>query len=202
MDPGRPPPSRLRLWGRRVVGALLAVLFLPPLLVRGPLLGAIVARATRPLCGKIHLEGGHFGWLVVPDLLLGRSVAVELRGFRMSGADGADVVFVERISARVAIARHPWRVTVDPAVLTRGRWRLAIDKTGGLGGFLGVFRELAPGETHEGCLVPLAPRRGPRAPAAPSASLIVRNTHLEEVDVELDFPGWGLALPRVLAEGE
>jgi hypothetical protein len=201
MDPGRPAPSRLRRWGQRVLGALLALVFLPPLLVRGPLLGAIVARATRSLCGTITLEGGHLGWFVVPDLLLGRPIPVEVRGLRMEGADSGEVFFAGRVSAKVGYARNPWRITVDPALVSRGHWRLAVDKAGGQGGFLGAFRQVAPGATRDTCLTP-APRRGPRAaPAAGFASLSVRNAHLEDLDVELDFPVWGLALPRVRADG-
>jgi hypothetical protein len=181
---------------------LLALVFLPPLLVRGPVLRTIVARATRSMCGKLDLEGGHVGWLVVPDLLLGRPIPVEVRGLRIEGADGGEVFFGRRVSATVAYARNPWRITVEAALVSSGHWRLAIDKTGGLGGFLGVFRQVSPGATRDACLVPPAPRRGPRAaPAAPFVSLVVRDAHLEDLDVELDFPVWGLALPRVRADG-
>jgi hypothetical protein len=207
MDPGSPPLSRPRLWARRILrGALVLVaagLFLPPLLVRGPVLRWIVARATRDLCGTVALERGHVSWLVVPELLRGRPFAVELRGLRMVGPDGHEALFVERVTAEIEIDRNPWRFVVDPALVERGRWRLAVDAGGGLGGFLGVFRPVPAGETRAACLAPPAPRRGPRRAqqVEPNASVVVRRARLEDIDVDLDFPVWGLSLPHARATG-
>jgi hypothetical protein len=188
-------------------GGLLAlaavVLFLPPLLVRGPVLRWIVARATRGLCGTIEVGGGHAGWLVVPAVLRGRPFAVELSGLRMVGPDGKEALFVEHVTAEVEVGRNPWRFVVEPALVERGRWRLTVDAGGGVGSFLGVFRPVPEGESRAACLVPPAPRRGPRRAAqpAPTASFVVRRAHLEDIDVELDFPVWGLVLPHARATG-
>jgi hypothetical protein len=185
-----------------LLGLAAAILILPPLVVRGPVLRWIVARATRDLCGTIAVDGGHAGWLVVPDLLRGRSFAVELGGLRVVGPDGGEVMFVERITAEVQVGRAPWRIVVEPALVERGRWRLAVDQTGGLGGFLGVFRTVPAGEARVACLTP-APRRagGARRAQPASASFVVRRARLEEIDVDLDFPVWGLSLPRARATG-
>ncbi|HVU50548.1 MAG TPA: hypothetical protein VHL80_07660, partial [Polyangia bacterium] len=178
------------------------VLFLPPFVLRGPVLRWIVGRATRDLCGTVELAGGHVGWLVVPELLRGRPFAVELRGLRTVGPDGHEALFAERVTAEVEVGRSPWRVVVEPALVEHGRWRLAVDQAGGLGGFLGVFRPVPAGETRAACLAPPAPRRGPRrAQPAPSASLVVRRARLEDIDVDLDFPVWGLSLPHARATG-
>jgi hypothetical protein len=172
-------------------------LVLPALVVRGPVVRWLVARATRPLCGTIEVDGGHAGWLLVFELLGGRPLDVELRGVKIQGADGREALFLDRVSGAVTVSRNPWRLVVDQPVVEHGRWRLSVDKTGGLGGFLGVFRP-APGGSRAACLTPPAPRRGPRppgsAPGAPSASFAVHEARLDDVDVELDFPVWGLSL--------
>jgi hypothetical protein len=202
MDPGSRLPSRLRLWGRRIALVLLALVFGPPLLVRGPILRAAVSRSTHSLCGTFEIAGGHFGWLVVFDLLLSRPVPLEVHGLRVVGADGEDVIFAQNLSATVAIERHPWRITIDPAVVSHGRWSLAVDKNGGVRGLLGVFRQIAPGATRAACLTP-PPRRGPRpsAPPAPSGSFVVQNAELQDLETNLDFPEWGLSLAHANGVG-
>jgi hypothetical protein len=209
MKGGRPPASRTPArprWGRRVAWALLALVVLlpalPPLLLRGALLRWVVARQTEPLCGAIRIDDGRLGWLVVPDLLLGRPFSVEVDGVRVAGADGAETLRAERISATVDLGRNPWRVVLDAAVVSHGRWRLTVDGTGG--GFLGAFRAVPAGATRAECLAPAPARGAPRStPHATSGggSLVARDVRLDEIDVELDFPVWGLALPRVRASG-
>ncbi|HEY2731043.1 MAG TPA: hypothetical protein VGK52_13960 [Polyangia bacterium] len=171
----------------------------PPLLLRGALLRWLVARETASLCGAIRVEGGGLGWLVVPDLLLGRPFAVELRGLRVAGPDGGEVLSAEDISAEIDVARNPWRIVVAPALVSHGRWRLSVDGTDA--GFLGAFRAVPAGATRAACLAPAPRRGGPRPLPSTGASLVVRDARLEEIDVELDFPVWGLALPRVRATG-
>ena len=57
------------------------------------------------------------------------------------------------------------------------------------------------GQARSACLQP-TPRRGPRPPASsPSASFAVHDARLTEIDVDLDFPVWGLSLPRARALG-
>jgi hypothetical protein len=184
-----------------VVVAALAVLFLPPLVLRGALVRWAVARATRDLCGTVRIDDGRLGWFAVVDALRGRPFPVELRGARVSGPDGDEVLRAASITTDVEVARNPWRVVVNGGVASRGRWRLAIDPAGRVGGLLGAFRAVPAGETKAVCLQPVAPRHGPRPPAAPSASLELRGVRLDDVDVDLDFPVWGLFLPRVHAVG-
>ena len=134
MDAGRPPASRPSArWARRVavvvLGLAVGLPLVPPLLLRGALLRWLVARETASLCGAIRVESGSLGWLVVPDLLLGRPFAVELRGLRVAGPDGAEVLAAEHLSADVDVARNPWRIVVAPALVSRGRWRLSVDGT-------------------------------------------------------------------------
>ncbi|HVR03501.1 MAG TPA: hypothetical protein VMT47_15295 [Polyangia bacterium] len=182
-----------------MLGLAVGLPLVPPLLLRGAVLRWLVARETASLCGAIRVEGGSLGWLVVPDLLLGRPFAVDLRGLRVAGPDGGEVLAAEHLSADVDVARNPWRIVVARALVSRGRWRLSVDDTNG--GFLGVFRAVPAGATRAACLAPAPRRRGPRPPPSTGASLVVRDARLEEIDVELDFPVWGLALPRVRAIG-
>ena len=198
-------PGRAR-WARRVASVVLAVVLaivlLPPLVLRGPVARWAVSRATRDLCGTVHIEGAHLGWLVVPALLRGRPFLVQVQGARIDGADGKDVLRAESVSAMVEVARKPWRVVVDGGVASRGGWRIGIDPEGRVGGLLGAFRVVAPGASRGVCLEPVAPRRGPRPPVAPSsASLELRAIRLDEVDVTLDFPLWGLFLPHARGTG-
>src|SRR5450432_3086333 len=137
MEDGRPPVSRHASrgrWARRLGlglgGIALLLALLPPLLLRGALLRRVVARATAGLCGTVSIEGGAVAWLVVPDLLLGRPVGVELDGLRVAGPDGAVVLALERVTADVSASRDPWRLAVAPVTASRGLWRLIVDRTG------------------------------------------------------------------------
>ena len=192
-----------------IAGWALAFTAAAPLVLRGPVLRWIAGRAAAPLCGSFHLDGGHLGWTLVPDLLFGRAVTVELDGVRIAAPDGTEVLAAERVSARVDLERHPWRVVIGGAVATHGRWRLAIGGARG-GGFLDAFRALPEGAARAACLsaTPAAtpdrrtPVAAPRRPPAPGAgSLTIQDLRLDGVDVELDFPAWGLALPGVRATG-
>jgi hypothetical protein len=177
------------------------VLFLPPLVLRGALVRWTVDRATRDLCGTVRIDDAHVGWLAVVDILRGRPFSVELRGARVTGPEGDEVLRAASITTDVAIARNPWRVVVNGGVASRGSWRLAVDPAGRVGGLLGAFRVVPEGATKAACLQPAAPRRGSRPPSTPSASLELRGVRLDDVDVDLDFPVWGLFLPRVHAVG-
>jgi hypothetical protein len=211
MEGGRPQPSGSapaapwRRWTKRllVTAAVLVLLCvtLVPLLLRGPVLRWVVARATRPLCGWFGLEGGRVSWMIVPDVLLGRAVAVELRGVRIGAPDGSEVLSAREITADVEVARGPWRFAITRARVGHGSWKLAVGRGVGAG-FLDAFRSIPSGATRDACGAgaPRAPRTGPRAPSF-GGSLVVRDVRLDEVDVDLDFPTWGLTLPRVRATG-
>jgi hypothetical protein len=180
----------------------------PPLLLRGPVVRWIVERETTGLCGTIRIDDGHPGWLFVLDLARRRPFSVELRGLRVVGPDGTEVLAAAEISAAVAVERAPFRIEISPVIVSRGRWRLAVDATGnGNGGFLGVFRPV-PDNGRAACLEraprarpgpnmpPVAPRVAPSVPG-----FALEHVRLDDVDVELDFPMWGLSLPRVRATG-
>jgi hypothetical protein len=178
-----------------------AVLFVPPLVLRGPLARWAVRRATRDLCGTVRIEDAHVGWLAVVDVMRGHPFAVEVRGGSVSGPEADEVLHVATVTTHVEVARHPWRVVVDGGVASNGRWRLAIDPSGRIGGLLGAFRIVPAGASKAACLEPVTPRRGPRPPSQPNATLELRDVRLYDVDVDLDFPVWGLFLPRVHAVG-
>jgi hypothetical protein len=212
MDVG---PRRGRRRIARLAGGLLAALALlaaaVPLLLRGPVLRWAVARATEPLCGRITVQGGHFGLGLIPNLLLGRPLAVELLGVRLLAPDGGEVTAAERVTARLTVERGPWRFAVEDAVASRGHWRLAIGGAPG-SGFLDVFRPVPRHGGRAACVAPrpaarpptALPPPAPRAPVAFSsvgAVFAVRGGRLDEIDVDLDFPAWGLALSRVRCGG-
>ena len=206
-------PGRRRVaWAVGVVlGLALLPCLLAPVLLRGFLLRWIVARATRNLCGAVQIDDGRLGWTLVPDLLLGRPFTVELVGVRVLAPDGGEALSVARVSVRVDVSRHPWRVVADEVVVARGRWRLAVGGAPG-SGFLDAFRAVSPGDTRAVCYAPAAPRgaraatpggapgTAPRSAMA-GGSLVLREITFDEVDFDLDFPVWGLTLPRVHAVG-
>jgi hypothetical protein len=213
-----PPPAGRRL--ARALGGLaafvvalgLALSLGAPLVLRGRVLRWIVGRATASLCGSFTVEGGHFGWTLVPDVVLGRAVTVEVDGLRVAAPDGTEVLAAERLGARVTVARGPWRVVVDEAVATNGRWRLSMAGAAG-GGFLDAFRALPAGGARAACFAPPPDRRaaggkarrGVKADATgtrgTTGPLTISDLRLDGVDVDLDFPAWGLTLPAVHATG-
>jgi hypothetical protein len=212
MDGG---PRRWRRRIARLAGGLLVALGLlaaaVPLLLRGPVLRWAVSRATEPLCGRISVEGGHLGLGLVPNFLLGRPIAVELFGVRFLAPDGAEVIAAERVTARATVRWSPWTVSLDDAVASRGRWRLAIGGAPG-SGFLEVFRPVPKNGGRAACIPPRAAGKAgrgattlppaPRVPAGLSAGAVfAMRVRLDEIDVDLDFPEWGLTLPRVRATG-
>ncbi len=221
MEGGRAPAARspAARWRRRTarvlraaVGLTLVPCLLAPLLLRGFVLRWAVARATRDLCGAVTIDDGRLGWTLVPDLLFGRPIALELFGLRVVAPDGSEALAAARVSGRVDVSRHPWRVVVDDAVVTRGRWRLAVGGARG-SGFLDAFRGVPAGATRAACVGPPSTRAAEarsaqvraqaKAPATRAAdgSLVIRELRLDEVDVDLDFPVWGLTLPHVRALG-
>src|SRR5262245_43958587 len=138
--------GRPRRWGRRLAwlgGRLLVLAVLlaaaAPLILRGPVLRWALARATERLCGRFNVEGGHFGLALVPNLLLGRPVSVELEGLRVTAPDGSEVMAAASVHARVDVFRHPWRAVVHEGVASHGRWRMAVGGAPG-SGLIDVFR--------------------------------------------------------------
>ena len=138
----------------------------------------------------------------MPDLLRGRPFTLEVLDARVRAPDGSDVIVAAHVRARATVVRHPWRFTIDDAVVTQGRWRLA---DGGPPGssFIDAFRTVPAGGSRAACREPAPRTHGDHRQHAFSGggSLIVRDLLLDEVDAELDFAPWGLKLPRVRARG-
>jgi hypothetical protein len=194
-------------WRRRVtwvagvlVGLVALALVLPPLILRGRVLRWVAARATSGLCGEFDLGDGHLGLSVMPDVLLGRPFAVELDEAHIRAPDGTELIGIARVTARVSIARHPWRIVLDDAVAEHGQWKLV---DGGAPGarFVDAFRQVPAGGSRASCGERRPPGHGGGHALSSGSTLVVRNLRLEEVDTELSFRDWGLKLPRARAHG-
>jgi hypothetical protein len=208
MEGGRPEPSgrprapRLVARGLAVVVLVLAGLLAAPLILRGRVLRWVVARAGAPVCGSFQLADGRFGATLVPDLLLGHAFTVELEGVSVAAPDGTVVMAAQHVRARVTVARAPWRIVVDDAVATQGLWRLAVGGATG-SAFLDAFRPVRDGD-RAACLAratPGPPRVAAAPPSPPHGTLRVNDLRLDGIDVDLEFPAWGLALPGVHTTG-
>src|SRR3954453_17555960 len=88
-------PRHTRRWLRGIAwvggGAIALVLLLvafAPLLLRGPVLRAVIATATKRMCGELQVANARFGWSLVPSLLRGRSFPLEIEGARVRAPDG------------------------------------------------------------------------------------------------------------------
>jgi hypothetical protein len=182
-----------------VLGALLLLLTLLPLIVRGPVARWAVARATAGLCGKFEISSGHLGWAAVWQLLLGSPTELAIENARITGADGKVVFSAARFEATLEVHTRPFRVVLSRVLMARGGWRLALpdNAIGSFDAFLGV-----PDEGRAGCLDPHA-KRTRKAPSrgGPSGSLVIRDVEFEDVDVDLSFTPWELELARVNAAG-
>jgi hypothetical protein len=185
---------------RVLVVVVAAALAGPPLVLRGPVLRWLLARATASRCGSFALGGGHLAWSAVPHLIVGRPVSVVLTGLRITAPDGKPLLEAADLEIAVEVRALPLRLEVEHAWVAQGVWRLAIRADGG--GSADAFRAV-PAAGRAACLAP-APRRAPIAAAAPAtgpARLVVRNLRLQEMNVDLDFPAWGLSLARGHATG-
>ena len=182
-----------------VLGALLVLLTLLPLMMRGPVARWAVAWATAGLCGKFEISGGHLGWAAVWQLLLGSPTDFAIENVRITGADGKVVFSAARFEATLEIQLKPFRLVLSDVLMARGGWRLALldNAVGSFDAFLGL-----PDEGRAGCLDPHAkrPSKAPRR-GRPSGSIVIRNIQFEDVDVDLAFTPWELELARVNAAG-
>ena len=137
-----------------VLGALLLLLTLLPLIVRGPVARWAVARATAGLCGKFEISGGHLGWAAVWQLLLGAPTELAIENVRITGADGKVVFWAARFEATLEIHLKPFRLVLSDVLMARGGWRLAQldNEVGTFDEFLGGSRRGArglPGSTRQ-----------------------------------------------------
>jgi hypothetical protein len=183
-----------------VLGALLLLVTLLPLIVRGSVARWAVAYATAGLCGKFEISGGHLGWAAVWQLLLGSPTELAIENVRITGADGKVVFSAARFEATLEVDIKPSRVVLSHVLMARGGWRLALpdDAVGSFDAFLAV-----PDEGRAGCLDPHAKRTPKKAPrrGGSSGALVIRDVEFEDVDVDLAFPVWELELARVNAGG-
>ena len=144
-----------------VLGALLLLLTLLPLIVRGPVARWAVARATAGLCGKFEISGGHLGWAAVWQLLLGSPTELAIENVRITGADGKVVFSAARFEATLEVFTKPFRLVLSNVLMARGGWRLALpdNAIGSFDAFLSV-----PDVGRAGCLDPHAKRtaQGPQ----------------------------------------
>jgi hypothetical protein len=181
-----------------VVAGVLALAVALPLVVRGPVARWAVARATGPRCGAFAIGGGHLGWASVLDLAFGRPMPLVLEDVQITGADGRVVFAAARFEATLEIHPLPWRIALADAVMSRGRWRLALGP--GAIGTADAFRTV-PASGRAACLDPNAPRPRRKPSAGSGGAIAIRGLELQDVDVELDFPTWGLSLTRANAAG-
>ncbi|MES1172128.1 MAG: hypothetical protein ABUL77_02735 [Bacteroidota bacterium] len=213
-------PSSTRRWARGVAAAAagacaivaLAALVLP-FAAGPPLLRYVVARMTAPLCGSFHVDGGRLPWDTVPRLLRGRPVGVTLENVRILAADGGEVLAAAALSASVTVHRNPWRATLAETRLAHGRWALA-SAGGSTPGFIRAWSTVPAGAARDACVArpppraPAARSQPPAAPGPPASAappppplLAIVALRLEAMDVELDFPAWGLRLGAVDTNG-
>jgi hypothetical protein len=198
---GQASGQRRRRIGRitaLVLAGLLVVVTVLPLIVRGPVARWAVGEATASLCGQFEISGGHFGWLAIWQLALGRPTAGVLENVRVTGADGKVVFAAERLEATVELHLSPFRLIVSDVRMARGRLRLAYAPETLNSGE--AFRSL-PLNGRAGCLDPNAPRRRSKPSGGAAGSIALRNVTFEDVDVDLDFSTWELELARAGASG-
>ncbi|HEY5089396.1 MAG TPA: hypothetical protein VIK30_05470 [Polyangia bacterium] len=199
--PGGGRQNRIGRIGRVLIALLVGALALSvtvPLVVRGPVARWALARATASRCGSFAIGGGQLGWAAIWELALGRPIAIALDDLRITGPDGQVVIAAAHLEATIEVHALPWRIVVADALVARGQWRLAIGPPGTIG-TADAFRTV-PDAGRPACLDPTAARV--RRPAgAGGGSVSVRGLELEDVDVELDFPTWGLSLQRANASG-
>ena len=180
-----------------VVGGVMLLATVLPLLLRGPVARWAVRRASASLCGTFQISGGHFGWASVWQLLLGRPMDLVVEGVRIDGPDGKPVFAAARFEATLEIHPRPFRLVLSDVLMARGRFRLTL-LPNTIGSF-DAFRGL-PRAGRAACLDPNAPSK-PKKHGGPSGSIAIRNIQFEDVDVDLEFPGWELELARTNAVG-
>lgn len=186
---------------RNVIGAVLIVLLglalAGPLLVRGPAMRWLFARAFASRCGHFSISGAHLGWASVFQVALGRPLRVTVDGLAIAGPDLVPVLDAARLEATAEVKLFPLRILVVDAVVADGQWRLAEQSDGG--GSSMAFRPIPP-RGRAACLVPpTGIHSSPADHGAVSAgpAVVVQHARLQDLDVDLDFPDWRVALSHV-----
>jgi hypothetical protein len=189
------------LAGIFVLAALLA-----PLALRGPRLIWAVERLVPPLRGEIRLGGGGLGAGAVFAGILGLPVPLHLKDFAVFDPEGVEVFWAADLRAALVLERRPLRLVIHDLRPGLSRWRLALMRRYPALGFAAAFMPAAgsipaPPRMVEG---PIPAERVPRPPApavAPRFQLAIASAHLDGTSAVFDFPGWGLELGNIRAEG-
>jgi hypothetical protein len=171
-----------------------------PLLLRGPLLKGIVARASGSLCGSVSIGDGHFGWGVVPALLFQKPFLVAIDDLQVR-THGGDTVLAARTSRlHVIVRRRPWRVVVTNAQFADGQWELAVERPKQPIRLVIALRRLPPDGSRAMCNVMkppvMPPGQGQVEPVVSAFALTLQN-----IDIRMSFPLWGLELAATNASG-
>jgi len=167
-----------------------------PLIVRGPVLARLVEHESKDLCGSVRVDGGHVSVGLALDLLFQRPFDVVIDGPRIREPDGSDMFRARIVRVRAAVHRNPWRVVVEHAQVSDGKWRLV---SSGLGGQITqALRKIPPGG-RDACGIKPPPEAS--HDQGVGSLLTVERADLHRVSVLLSFPMWEVALPGIDAHG-
>lgn len=183
------------------VGAAVAVAVLAPLVLRGPLLAAMVRRFVPPTAGRWALGGATVRADAAFALATGRPVRITLTEVEVRDPEGTVVLAAARLAAGLTFARRPAGLVVHDLEVERGRWHLG--RMRGRRG-IGFFAAFAPPGRAPPPPGPSSPKRGPAAPRLPARDLprfAITGARVAGFQASFDFPGWGLELRDVSARG-
>ncbi len=187
-----------------VVSALViaALMLLPGLLLRGPLLAWSVRQVSKRLCGEVAISGGRVDLLFVPRLLLHKPIRVQLRDVQVHSPTAEDVLRAQKLELRLSLLWWQKRLLVHSASLQSGHWLMAAPAPRQPIGFLRAFRFGAKDATA--CMV-LAPKGQSTHVQATSTKplwpIVVEDIRLRDFTPTFDFPMWGLTLQSGSAHG-
>ena len=188
--------ARISAWTLAALVALVLVVAVGvPLVVRGPVLAGVVARASKNLCGSIKVSGGHVSAGVALALLRQRPFEVALDGVVIKTPEGEEMFRARTIRANMNVLRRPWRLEIDGALLANSTWKLADE---GFGEPLMTALDRVPRGGRSQCGAP-KPEQPPKAPTQGDI-VIIRNLALRDVSVVLSFSVWAVSLDSTDAE--
>src|SRR5262245_61222273 len=141
----------------------LALPFLVPLVLRGPILSRVVERQSAKLCGSVSVEGGRVGTAVALAVLRQRPFEVALDGLNVRDPTGDPVLHARSVRLRVSVLRRPWRVVIHDARLADGGWKLAA-RPGQAPGFGTALRPVPAEGGRAACGAPAPAKAKPARP--------------------------------------
>jgi len=177
---------------------VLLIAFGVPLIVRGPVLARLVQHASKDLCGTARITGGHVSLNVAPALLSGRPFDVVINGARIREPGGNDVMRARTVQARLAVHRNPWRVVVESARISDGKWAVVENVLGTE--LEQALRKIPPGG-RDACAVPAAPKPPPPGGRPVGSPLTIQAIALHNMSIVLSFSSWAVTLDEVDARG-